>query len=221
MRSYYCPQQRSFPPAGRRRRLCGYTLMQEAGGGAFFFGWGQQCVMGKEQTKQEGGKEESGSKRRCGIFCSSRKPGSFLFLSFRSPPFFFLRWGLSKKERRSLFPKKKKRKRLTKRKVHVQNSSIIPSRSRVPRFGLEVSSKVSMCRHNSITRSQHVDQSDRREYKQEPFFLLPTSAKRKEERNKKKRLDTSARTFPLPLLSFFCPPLDSLPFKADFPPPSS
>lgn len=79
-------------------------------GEPFFFWLGTTVCDGEEQTKQEGGKEESGSKSRCGIFCSSRKPGSFLFLFPSFPPFFFLSLGLIKEREKKFVPQKKKKK---------------------------------------------------------------------------------------------------------------
>lgn len=175
----------------------------------------------KEQTKQRKA-NKSGSKRRWGIFLSSRKDPFFLFFFslrfFPLPLFFNFLVGLLIKRKRSFgsFPKK----HLTKRKVHVQNTSIVPRRSRASkRFGFIESSGVCPCVERAAAShgpNMWANQSVANISKS-PFFFFPPQ---RNGRKKKKRLHTSARAFPLSLLSFFCPPLDSLsPKPISFPPP--
>ena len=177
----------------------------------------QQCGMGGKNRRSKGRQRNLRSKMESWTFSFLKKKPFFPFsFPYVSPPPFFFWAGLIKRRKSIGFLSNKKH--LTKRKVHVQNNSTIPPRSRAPRAVLlkYISSRVSMCRHNSITRSQNVDQSERREYKQEPLFLLPTPARRK--KNKKGYIQ-ALELFHSPLLSFFCPLLDSLPPKPIIPLP--
>lgn len=169
---------------------CNGCILKEEAGREF-----RQCVCDwKEQTKQREA-NKSGSKRRWGIFLSSRKNPFFLFFFslrfFHLPLFFNFLVGLLIKRKRSFgsFPKK----HLTKRKVHVQNTSIVPRRSRASkRFGFIESSGVCPCVERAAAShgpNMWANQSVANISKSPFFFFPPQRNGRKEKKGYIQALD--------------------------------